>query len=79
MKEKITGKKQEDSTGGMGGLFPSEGQNKPKQKEGGFFGGLLHAEPGAQQPAGPAAHSSGDDGGFADALDDLASDFAAQK
>lgn len=63
VKEKLTGKKQEDSTGGMGGLFPSEGQKKPTQKEGGLFGGLLHAEPGAQQPAGPAAYSGGNDGG----------------
>ncbi|KAI7805584.1 uncharacterized protein zgc:193505 [Triplophysa rosa] len=79
VKEAITGKKQVDNAGGMGDLFPSEGQKKPKQKEGGLFGGLLNTEPGAQQPAPPAAHSSGDDGGFADALDDLASEFATQK
>lgn len=63
MKEAITGKKQPDTTGGMGGLFPSEGQKKPKQKEGGLFGGLLKAEPGEQQPAPPAAHGGGNDGG----------------
>lgn len=61
MKEVITGKKQVDNSGGMGDLFPSEGQKKPKQKEGGLFGGLLNTEPAAQQPA--PAQSSGDDGG----------------
>ncbi|KAA0717890.1 hypothetical protein E1301_Tti001516 [Triplophysa tibetana] len=78
VKEAITGKKQVDNSGGMGDLFPSEGQKKPKQKEGGLFGGLLNTEPAAQQPPAPA-QSSGDDGGFADALDDLASEFGSQK
>ncbi|XP_056616693.1 uncharacterized protein zgc:193505 [Triplophysa dalaica] len=79
VKEVISGKKDVDNSGGMGDLFPSEGQKKPKQKEGGgLFGGLLNTEPAAQQPPAPA-QSSGDDGGFADALDDLASEFGSQK
>lgn len=59
VKETFTGKKQEtDKTGGMGGLFPSSGEkdNKPKEKSGGLFGGLLKAE-------GPGENSGG--GAFA--------------
>lgn len=63
VKEKFSGKKQEDKTGGMGDLFPSEGEKKPKQKGGGMFGGLLNAEQGAPQNP-PAAQASGDPGEF---------------
>nr|AAI62448.1 Zgc:193505 [Danio rerio] len=82
MKETITGKKQPtDKTGGMGGLFPSSGDNKPKEKSGGLFGGLLSTEKPAENP--PAAATSAADSTpskpadpeFNDALDELANDF----
>ncbi|XP_056326768.1 LOW QUALITY PROTEIN: uncharacterized protein zgc:193505 [Danio aesculapii] len=80
VKETITGKKQPaDKTGGMGGLFPSSGDNKPKEKSGGLFGGLVSTEKPAENPPA-AATSAGDsnpksqtaDPEFNDALDELA-------
>ncbi|XP_052006455.1 uncharacterized protein zgc:193505 [Xyrauchen texanus] len=88
VKETITGKKQDkpDKTGGMGGLFPSEEDKKPKQKSGGgIFGGLLSAEPGKEGMSSGGVSSGGDsiggvssggDSSFNDALDDLATEFA---
>ncbi|XP_052427827.1 uncharacterized protein zgc:193505 [Carassius gibelio] len=82
VKETLTGKKQEtDKTGGMGGLFPSseEKEKKPKEKSGGFFGGLLKSEgPGESSGGGDfgaEADISGEDGSFNDALDDLANEL----
>ncbi|XP_067242274.1 uncharacterized protein zgc:193505 [Chanodichthys erythropterus] len=88
VKETITGKKQEnDKTGGMGGLFPSneEKDKKPKEKAGGgIFGGLLSAEKPEENSTGGAISAEGSsnaesnigaDSNFNEALDDLANEF----